>query len=60
MAVGAGVGAEAVRRHQVEVAAPKSVRAAPHKPLRNPIDQLRSRQVVRTVVRMVVEVKILL
>ena len=54
------VGAEAVRRHQVEVAAPKSVRAAPHKPLRNPIDQLRSWQVAFRVVRIVVEVKILL
>jgi len=36
---GAGVGAEAACRHQAEVAAPKLVRAIPHKALRNPINR---------------------
>jgi len=41
--VGAGVPAEAVRRRQAEVAAPKSAHAVPYRPLRNPINQLRSK-----------------
>jgi hypothetical protein len=39
---GAGVPAEAVRRRQAEVAAPKLAYAVPYRPLRNPINQLRS------------------
>ena len=60
----AGMLAEAAHKHQAEVAALKLVQARPHKPLRNPINQLRSKhvvvQVVSAVVSMVVEVKILL
>ena len=43
---GAGVPAEAVRRRQVGVAAPKLAHAVPYRPLRNPINQLRSSWVV--------------
>ena len=58
--VGAGVPTEATYRHQVEVAAPKSVRVMPRKALHNPINRLRSRWVILWAVRVVVEVKILL
>ena len=44
--VGAGVPAEAARRRQAEVAAVKLVRVLPYRSLRNPINQLRSKQVV--------------
>ena len=50
--------AEAAHRHQTEVAALKLVQARPRKPLRNPINRLRSKYVV--VVSIVVEVKMLL
>ena len=60
----AGVLAEAAHKHPAEVAAFKLVQARPHKPLRNPIDQLKSKhvvvQVVSAVVSMVVVVKIVL
>jgi hypothetical protein len=60
----AGVLAEAAHKHQAGVAVLKLVQARPYKPLRNPINQLRSKhvvvQVVSAVVSMVVEVKILL
>ena len=36
--VGAGMPAEAVRRRQAEVPAPKSAHAVPYRPLRNPIN----------------------
>ena len=58
----AGVLAEAAHKHQAEVAALKLVQARPHKPLRNPINQLRSKhvvvQVVSAVVSMVVELRV--
>ena len=38
MGEGAGVPAEAVRRRQAEVAAPKLAHAVPYRPLRNPIN----------------------
>ena len=54
--------AEAAHKHQAEVAALKLVQARPHKPLRNPINQLRSKhvvvQVVSAVVSMVVELRV--
>ena len=43
---GAGVLAEAVHRHKAEVAALKLAQARPHKPLRNPINRLKSKYIV--------------
>jgi hypothetical protein len=43
---GAGVLTKAAHKHQAEVAALKLVQARSHKPLCNPINQLRSKHVV--------------